>query len=189
MVRKNQNANPRTKLHTYLVKQHQSISIFLPQRKSNKAYPPDLSRILVDQLSRLSSVVLIRHTSDLNYDLESSISSKDSISFFVYAHWYELITQLLSSSLIVTTDSVVYHLSSALAVPSISLFGNTSHLFYASDQVPGYHMDNSFGLPCYKGTKSSPFCGNSLCNPFCLNMTTLLPHKIVDRAVMLLSDG
>jgi len=162
-----------------------TVTLFLPQNKLNKSYPKHLFLILLEQLLCLYPIVLLRHASDKPLS-ETTLLNNPNLSEVVFDDWSSLLMHLRSSRLVVTSDSVVYHITSAFNIPFVAIFGNTKSAFYRTDSTCGIHLDLSSTSSCYSGSLSSPYCNLDYCNPYCLNMLSVMPHKIVSAVKSLL---
>ena len=171
------------------------VTLYFPQNKLNKSIKPEtcLDFVnLVRQKNPEAPIQFILHEFDLDVFSEDQYLIRKledlNISFVKFSDWKDLIFLIKESSLVVCTDSVVFHLSNIFQVKNIGLFGATNPEKYISDTFKGIIVNkNTSPNFCYHGTEfSSSFfkysrtkkCKNCLQGSRCSNMKLIKASDI-----------
>ena len=87
---------------------------------------------------------------------DSDFKENIKVDIKIWKNWSDLIVLLQGYDLIITVDSVVYHLCNSLDLNFIALFGWTSAYALKTSNSKGLHIDYSNpSNPCYSGCLNS----------------------------------
>ena len=154
-----------------------AILINLPQEKTFKAYPPNKSIDLIKLISKNYKFKILSYYNDKK-TIQTFANFKDNLEIF--ESWQVLISKLTKYELIITTDSVVYHICNGLNHKCIALFGHTSSKYYKTNSSRINHIDKSNpSKPCYVGVGSNKYGINNNCKPYCKRMNSIKNVDII----------
>lgn len=160
--------------------EHQ-ISLFLPQPKPFKAYPPKKAKQLIKKLSAKYKCNVIAYENDNETINKIFIKNSININLCLFDSWRELIKILSRSKIIICTDSVVYHICNAFRMNCIAIFGHTNFNYYKTQNSNIYHFDfSNINNPCYVGSGSNKYGKKNSCIPYCKYIDLVDPDKVVD---------
>ncbi len=154
------------------------IALYFPQEKKRKAFPYEKILNLFNKLSTQYEVYLIGFSMD---SIDREFIERINNKYILWTDWEELLDILQNFDLIITIDSVVYHLCNSLNKKFIGLFGCTSHKAYKTYNSNCFHIDYSNPEnPCYSGCLNSKRKGNRpLCN--CNSRKSQSPCSIFNK--------
>ncbi|WP_288235958.1 glycosyltransferase family 9 protein [uncultured Prochlorococcus sp.] len=159
------------------ISKEKAILINFPQEKTFKAYPPNKSKDLIKLISKNYKFKILSYYKDQK-TIQTFANFKEN--FEKFENWKALISTLTKYELIITTDSVVYHMCNGLNLKCIALFGHTSSKFYKTKFSRIKHIDKSDpSKPCYFGCGSNKYGKNNNCNPYCKIINSIKNEDII----------
>lgn len=163
------------------------ILLYFPTEKAIKSWPD----VRVEQLrSAIAAETCLDGSVELlRFNRSPEIENRD-LSYRDFSTWHELIEALNEAALIITLDSVVFHLAQAHSIPVVGIFGATNPRNYSFPKESTITLVNRRNRYCYYG-HGFRRCQNATerCTSICNNMLNVTVEDALEAAVALIGNA